>query len=158
MNPTGYTEKEARNEKASWFEWLEYTWAHDILYRAQKGESIKLKDLGGITKENGLKHRSKLLEDIYDKQPNENKNIFLACLQAFWPMFVKGQLIMWTSWSLWFLQARTMNLITKYIEDKEQTDLYYGFYLLFGLLLNIIVEHYLDEHTFENNFQAGFAY
>jgi hypothetical protein len=51
-----------------------------------------------------------------------------------------------------------MNAITAYIEDRQNTDLSYGFILLSGLLVNMMVEHYLDEHTFENNFQAGFAY
>lgn len=152
MNQKRLTEKEDRIAKSSWWEWLNYTWAHDLLYRAQEGKSIKLEHLGGIKEEQSLKHRTKLLEDIYHAQPNDNKNIFMACLQAFWPMFVKGQLIMWTSWLCWFVQPKMMNAITAYIEDRQNTDLSYGFILLSGLLVNMMIEHYLDEHTFENNF------
>ena len=57
MKFVSYTQKEARDEKASWWEWLNYTWAHDLLYRAQKGEKINLKDLGGINEKNSLKTR-----------------------------------------------------------------------------------------------------
>jgi hypothetical protein len=48
MNHTRLTEKEDRIAKSTWWEWLNYTWAHDLLRRGQEGKSIKLEHLGGI--------------------------------------------------------------------------------------------------------------
>jgi hypothetical protein len=50
-----------------------------------------------------------------------------------------------------------MSSITKFIEEKDY-DLQWGAIQLALLLLNIIAEHYLDEHGWSNNIQTGFAY
>ena len=74
-------------------------------------------------------------------------------------MFLRSQLIQWTSFALWFSQAKWMSAITRFIEtDNSEVDMNYGMLLLGGLLVNLMLEHYLDEHTFSSNIQTGFAY
>jgi hypothetical protein len=65
---------------------------------------------------------------------------------------------MWISWAMWFAQARVMGDITRYIEDRENVDMSYGWMLLVGLMVNLTIEHFLDEHGWSLNIRTGFAY
>ena len=44
---------------------------------------MKIEDLGGIEEEDLIKHKLKIVEDAYDAQPDNGKNIIAALMAAF---------------------------------------------------------------------------
>ena len=66
LKKTELTDKTVRVDNASCWEYLHFTWISDIIDKANKGEKITIEDLGGMTVDQTLKHRTKLLEDVYE--------------------------------------------------------------------------------------------
>ena len=92
---------------------------------------------------------------MFAAQPKDNKNIFLALMQAFKDRYIFSFVGIVTQTLLHMTFPICITKIVNFMEDKSRTDFDYGIKMLSLLIFLNILMYLIDVHTWYNNLTTG---
>lgn len=129
-----------------------FGWVFNIIKKAQTN-TLTVEDFGGLRDEDMIQGKIKMVEENFEKQ--KDKNIFLAVFQAFKWNYYYNFIGCGIHLVIHMFFPMIVGEIIRFMQDKEDTNLFYGFKLLVLLVALNCFLMLINVHTWYNNITTG---